>query len=176
MNYNIDSKCLVIFFSKPGQNFYVGNVKVGNTGRMAHMIQEKLQCDIFEIVPTEPYPDDLSQVSKRHDKEKEENARPAIKNKIDNLGEYDTIFFGYPVWNADMPMIMYTFIETYEKELEGKTIIPYCTHEGMDQIKTFINLKKLLKNSKVQRGFGLYGKYVDTSKGKVHKWLNDLQY
>ncbi|OUM59635.1 hypothetical protein PIROE2DRAFT_14782 [Piromyces sp. E2] len=143
---------------------------------MAHMIQEELQCDIFEVLPTNPYPDDLSEVSKRHDKEKSEKASVAIKNKINNIGEYDTIFFGYPVWNADMPMIMYTFIETYEKELENKTIIPFCTHEGMDQIKTFIHLKKILNKSKVQRGFDLYGKYVDTSKEKVHQWLSNLHY
>jgi len=169
---------LVIFFSKPGENFYVGNVKIGNTGRMAHQIQKRLACDLFEVVPTDPYPFTTSDTSKRAKEEVLSKARPAIKNKIENLREYDTIFFGYPVWNADLPMIMYTFIETYTKELNDphKTIIPFCTHEGIDQVQTFKNLKKALPQANILRGFGLYGKYVDTSEAKVIKWLNELKY
>jgi len=59
--------------------------------------------------------------------EKESNARPEIKGDID-IDKYDVIFVGYPIWWSDMPMPVYTFLEAHQ--YEGKTIIPFCTHEG----------------------------------------------
>ncbi|ORX79142.1 flavo protein [Anaeromyces robustus] len=174
-----NSNCLIVFFSKHGQNFYVGNVKVGNTGRMANMIQKYLNCDIFEIVPEIPYPFTTSDTDKRARQEKNNNTKPAIKNKLEkNLNQYDTIFLGYPVWNADLPMIIYTFIEEYGQQLENKKIIPFCTHEGIDQNKPFKIIKDILtiKNCNVLRGFGLYGKYVDNSETKIINWLKELNY
>ena len=58
-------------------------------------------------------------------KEQQEKARPKIKNKIENIDEYETIYVGYPNWWGEMPMILYTFFEDYD--LSNKTITLFCT-------------------------------------------------
>jgi len=141
---------------------------------MAQTMQRILQCDLFEIEPTQPYPFTNSETDKRAKAEQKSNSRPSIKSTIENLKDYATIFLGYPVWNGDLPMILYTFMETYEKDLVGKTVYPFCTHEGMNQIQTFKNVKKALPQSVVKKGFGLYGKNVDRSESKINQWLKEL--
>ncbi len=44
------------------------------------------------------------------------------------MDEYDIVFLGYPIWWAEAPKIIYTFLESYD--FEGKTIIPFCTSGG----------------------------------------------
>ena len=64
---NTDSKVLVVYFSRTGDNYNVGNVEVGNTSMMASYIKEYLNADSFEIVPVEKYPDSyMMNVPRRH--------------------------------------------------------------------------------------------------------------
>ena len=58
--------------------------------------------------------------------EKEQNARPAIKNRVADWDSYDTVFIGCPVWWWTAPMIINTFAESYN--FKGKTVIPFCTY------------------------------------------------
>ncbi|MBQ8018021.1 MAG: hypothetical protein IJ258_07945 [Methanobrevibacter sp.] len=110
-NNNSDSDILVVYFSRTGENYNVGNVEVGNTAMVASYIKEYLKCDSFEIVPIDKYPDNYDECTKVASKEQEDNARPKITDKIDNFDSYNTIFVGYPIWWGDLPMIMYTFLE-----------------------------------------------------------------
>ena len=55
-----------------------------------------------------------------------------------NMEDYDVIFLGYPIWWSDMPMAVYTFLESYD--FSGKTIIPFCTHEGSGLSSTDIEI------------------------------------
>lgn len=74
--------------------------------------------------------------------EENQNARPELSTHIENLEDYDMIFLGYPNWNADLPMPLYTFLEEYD--FNGKTIIPFCPHGGSgfsNTIKTIANLQ-----------------------------------
>ena len=47
---NKDGKTLVVFFSHAGDNYSVGNIKVGNTKIVADYISEITGADQFEIV------------------------------------------------------------------------------------------------------------------------------
>ena len=89
---NVDSKILIVYFSRTGENYNVGNVDVGNTAIMASYIKEYLKTDSFEIVPENKYPDSYDECLKIATKEKEEDARPAIESKLDDISKYDTIF------------------------------------------------------------------------------------
>ena len=172
-----DNKILVVYFSKTGENYNVGTVNVGNTAMMASYIKEYLNADSFEIVPVKKYPDNYKEATEVGKKEQNENARPEIKNKLENLDDYDTIFLGYPIWWGDLPMIVYTFIENYD--LSGKTVIPFNTHEGSGSGGTYNKLKDYLKNSNVNtNGLALTGKNARTESGKEEtiKWLKELGY
>ena len=100
----------------------------------ARMIAREAGADIFEIVPEKEYPhgsyDEVVEIAKQ---EKAVKARPAIKGDV-NVDDYDVIFIGYPNWWGDMPMPVYTFLEKHN--WSGKTVVPFCTHEGSGLSKT----------------------------------------
>lgn len=169
-----NSKVLIVYFSKAGENYAVGNVKVGNTAVMASYIKEQTGGDIFEIVPENPYPDNYDATEKRAEKEKADNARPAIKNKIANLDQYDVIFIGSPIWVYDAPMIMYTFCETYKGELAHKTIVPFCTHEGSGISDLEKLLMRYMPEAKYLDSYDVRGRDIRKSKDKVIDWLKSL--
>lgn len=172
-----NNKILVVYFSKTGENYNVGTVDVGNTAMMASYIKEYLNADSFEIVPVKKYSDNYKESTDEAKKEQNENARPEIKNKLENIEKYNTIFIGYPIWWGDMPMIVYTFLEQYD--LSGKTIIPFNTHEGSGNSGTYTKLKNKLINSNVNtNGLAITGSKARTETGKEEtiKWLKSLGY
>lgn len=176
-NKESSDKKLVVYFSKTGENYNVGNVEVGNTAMMASYIKDYLNADSFEIVPTNKYPDDYEECTKVATKEKNENARPKIQDKVSNFDSYEIIFIGYPVWWGDMPMIIYTFMEEYD--FTGKTVVPFNTHEGSGDAGTYLSIKNKLKNANVNtNGLALQGKVAreNSGKNKTIDWLKELGY
>ena len=174
---NTDSKILVVYFSRTGENYNVGNVEVGNTAMVASYIKEYLKADSFEIIPTNKYSDKYQECLDQANKEKDENARPEIQNKISNFDQYDTIFVGYPIWWGDMPMIMHTFFESYD--FNGKKVIPFNTHEGSGDAGTYSTVQKDLPKANVTTdGLALDGKTArsDDGKQKTIDWLKGLGY
>ena len=142
---------------------------------MASYIKEYLNADSFEIVPVNPYPDDYKETTDQASKEQSDNARPEIKNKIDNFDSYDTIFIGYPIWWGDLPNIMYTFLEQYD--FSGKTVIPFNTHEGSGDAGTYQTIASQLPEAKVNTdGLAIDGKTARTEDGKQQtiEWLKGL--
>ena len=122
-----EKKILVAFFSRAGENYAVGHIEKGNTHIIAEMIAAETDGDLFHIEPVTPYPDDYTECTEVAKQELNVKARPAIKGDI-KVEDYDIIFIGYPNWWGDMPMPVYTFIEKHS--WQGKTVIPFCTHEG----------------------------------------------
>lgn len=108
---------LVVYFSR-----------TGNTQVLAEAAIKHFGTDFYRIEALEPYTDaDIAYYTDcRADREqKDPNARPAIDGKIENIGQYDTIVLGYPIWHGQAPRIISTFLESYD--FTGKTIIPFCT-------------------------------------------------
>lgn len=174
---NTDSKVLVVYFSRTGENYNVGNVDVGNTAMVASYIKEYLKADSFEIVPIDKYPEKYDKCTEVAQKEKDDNARPKIQGKINNFDSYDTVFIGYPIWWGDLPMIMYTFMEEYD--FNGKNVIPFNTHEGLGDAGTYQSIQSKLPNAKVNtKGLALDGKTARSDDGKQQTidWLKGLGY
>ena len=172
-----DSKILIVYFSRTGENYNVGNIEVGNTAMMASYMKEYLNADSFEIVPVDKYPNSYDDCLDVATKEKNSDARPKIQNKIDNFADYDTVFIGYPIWWGDMPMIIYTFLEEYD--FTGKTVIPFNTHEGSGESGTYSTIKDKLSNASVNTdGLALQGQTARTEAGKKETtdWLKKLGY
>lgn len=174
---NEDSNAIVVYFSVAGEVYNVGDVEIGNTAIMASYIKEYLNCDSFEIVPVKPYTTVYNDLIKVAQDEQKNNARPEIKDKIENFDKYDTVFIGYPIWWGDLPPIVYTFIESYN--FEGKTVIPFNTHEGSGSAGTYNTFKSKLTNANVNTdGLALKGSTSRTDKGKDEtiNWLKKLGY
>lgn len=171
-----DSKILIAVFSRAGENYSVGVVEKGNTEIMAENIAEITGGDLFKIEPVIPYPDGYEETKEISTREKDNNERPEIKNKVQNFDEYDTIFLGYPIWYGSYPMIINTFMESYD--FTGKTVIPFNTHEGSGNAGTYTTIKNKLINSNVLEGLAIKGKDAreNSSKQTITNWIKELNF
>lgn len=173
-----NKKILVVYFSRTGEEYAVGNITKGNTAIVAEMIADKTGADTFEIKPAKPYPDAYEACTELAKTELESNARPALAKNIDNLAQYDTIFLGYPIWWSDLPMIVYTFLEG--NDFGGKKIIPFCTHGGSGLAGTERNIARVCPKVEVAEGLAIVGKRCQDEPEKVqqdvNQWLQGLGY
>ena len=170
----VKGKALVVFFSHAGDNYSVGNIKVGNTKIVAGYISEMTGADMFEIA-TSKYDGmayrPLCDLAKA---EQEKGELPEFKGGIKNIKDYATVFVGGPVWWGTYPQVMFTFFSRYD--LNGKTIIPFTTHEGSGLGRCVEDVKKIYPKATVRDGFSISGHDVRSGKAKVEKWLKGLGY
>ena len=168
-------KALVVFFSHAGDNYSVGNIEVGNTKIVADYISEMIGADQFEIV-THKY-DGMAYTPLINLAQEEANngELPEYEGDVDMSG-YDTVFIGGPVWWGTYPQVMFTFFKKHTTDLEGKTVIPFTTHEGSGLANCVEDVKAAFPGAKVTQGFSIYGHEVRTGKAKVEKWLKGLGY
>ncbi len=144
----------------------------GNTEKVAECIQCQTDSDIFEIIPSIPYSDDYDTVVDFAQEEQRNNARPAILDSIDNLDQYDVVFVGFPNWWGDMPMILYTFFDTYD--LSGKTIALFCTSGGSGLLNTVNEVKALEPDASITEGLHIRDHSADDPEEAVSNWLNTI--
>ncbi len=158
---NTSEKTAILYFSA-----------TSTTKKVAQMIHNKIESDLIEILPSEPYTSedlDYSKEDCRANKEQQsDKARPGIKNEID-ISSYDVIYLGYPIWWQDVPKIILTFIDTHD--LTGKKVILFCTSGGSDITTSMDTLKKY--NSKIHF---ITGKRLNPSSQEVNSWISSLNY
>ena len=176
-NTNKNRKVLIAYFSRTGEQYSVGNISEGNTAIIAKMIAAKTGGDLFEIkVTKDNYPKGYSALTEYAKAEKQKNARPEIAGKVAKFADYDTVFIGYPNWWGDMPMPVYTFLESYD--FNNKNVVPFCTHEGSGIGGTESSVKNAAKGSKALKGFAIYGHTAQNERAeaekKVSQWLKEI--
>ncbi len=154
-------KALIVYFSHSG-----------NTESVAEEIQNQTGADIFEIIPETPYTDDYNTLLDVAQDEKRNDTRPSISGTIENIENYDIIYLGYPNWWADMPMILYTFLDTYD--LSGKTIAPFVTSGGSGFSNTINTIKSMEPNAEVAEGLAIRDSAAGDPGDAVAEWLSKL--
>lgn len=152
---------LIVYFSQ-----------TGNTETVANIIHDNVGGDIVKLETTEAYPSDYDELVDYAQQEQQEDARPELSTVIENIEQYDTIFLGYPNWWGDMPMAIYTFLDTYD--LSGKTIAPFITHGGSGLSGTPENIQEEELNASVTEGLAIDGDEASDSSEDVVDWLNSL--
>lgn len=172
------NKAIVVYFSHAGENYGVGNVAEGNTAKVAKEIARRLNADIYEIKEVKPYPTKYDACVDLAKEEQRLNARPAIAGQLPDLSSYKVIFIGYPNWWGDCPMIVYSFLE--KENIDGKILVPFCTHEGSGLGVTASNLQKHFPKAKVvQKGLAIKGtiaqKDAKTTVKAVETWLKAIK-
>ncbi|MCM1145137.1 MAG: flavodoxin [Lachnoclostridium sp.] len=143
------------------------------TEGVAKHIANGLNADIYEIIPEEPYTDaDLNyndNNSRTTIEMNDPDARPAISGSVEDMGQYDIIFLGYPIWWGDAPRILSTFVESYD--FSGKTVVPFCTSGGSGVGSSATNLEQLTEGAEWLEGKRLGG---GDSQDTVMEWVNSL--
>lgn len=168
-----NKKPLIAYYSRKGNNYLNGSIvylEVGNTEVVAKIIQEKTGGDLFEIDTIKTYPEDYTETTNVAMEEKRKNARPELIRVVDQMDLYDVIYLGYPNWWGTFPMAVFTFLESYN--FSGKTIIPFCTHEGSGLGNSERDIRKLCPNAKVLPGIAIRGGSAKNAGNSVKSWLS----
>ena len=148
---------------------------MGNVEFLARAIQEETGGDLFAIETEQQYPGTHDELLDFAAAEGAANARPPLSTHIDNLDEYDVIFLGYPIWNADLPMPMYTFLDTYD--LGGKTVIPFTAHGGSGFAGTIRTIADEEPDAQVEtNGFSVSRNSVSEARSDITAWVASLGY
>ncbi len=156
-----ENNILVVYFSHSG-----------NTLVIANQIRESIGGDIFEIVAVDSYPGDYDVVVEQARKELREEFRPKLKTEVENIESCNMVFVGYPIWWGTTPMPVATFLSEYD--FSGKTIIPFCTHEGSGLGRSVTEIKELCPQSTILDGLAVRGGDVKNAQHEVSEWLREL--
>ena len=165
-------KALVVFFSHAGDNYAVGNIEVGNTKIVADYISDITGADQFELVIHKYDGMAYKPLCDLAKQELEKGELPEFEGELKNLDQYGTVFIGGPVWWGTYPQVMFTFFSKYD--LNGKTVIPFTTHEGSGLGNCVEDVKKAYPNANVTGEFSIYGHDVRDGKAAVEEWLKGL--
>lgn len=150
-------RVLVVYFSA-----------TGTTKSVAKKIKKATGGKLYEIKAADPYTKedlDYNQDNCRANEEQQDgDVRPEIDGTVKNMDRYDIIFLGYPIWWGTEPMIIRTFLESYD--LEGKKIVPFCTSGGSGISGSIKGIKASAENANVVKGKDL----TDASSNSIKKW------
>lgn len=145
----------------------------GNTENIAEHLASILDADLYEIVPQVPYTsEDLNYSNSDCRANREQNdpaARPAISGGVENMGDYEVVFLGYPIWWGDAPKIISTFLESYD--FDGKTIVPFCTSGSSSIGSSADDLAALTQGATWLEGQRFSG---SASRETVSQWVDSL--
>jgi flavodoxin len=165
---------IVIYFSRSGENYFGGELKdieKGNTEVIAEYIQEFTGADLFKVEPEVEYPQDYMKCIDIAKKELEDDARPALRQTLESIDEYDTVYIGFPNWWGTLPMVMFTQLE--QLDFTGKTVKPFVTHEGSAFGSSLKDLAKLCSGAEITKGLSVPGANVYDVKDKVEVWIRE---
>ena len=144
----------------------------GNTEQVAQLIQEATGGDLFEITPAVPYTDDYDELLDIARQEQSDGVRPELAAQVENWGRYDTVFVGYPNWWSDAPMVVYTFLESYD--WTGKTLIPFNTSASGGFGRSLDNLAGSAAGATFLEGISFTERTLEDAQSEVPAWLDGL--
>ena len=167
---------LIAFYSRAGENYFGGayrRISVGNTEKAAEMLAGLTGGKLYKIEQAQPYSDDYRTCVEQAKADWQGNARPVVLDLPKDLDPYDEIYLGYPNYCGTMPMAVYTFLEHYD--FTGKTIHPFCTHEGSGLSHTVQDIQKAAPGAAVTKGLAIHGSSADGAKAALEKWIQEVQ-
>ena len=163
---------LIAYFSRADENYFSGTLRsipVGNTEVVAGLLEELIPADCFKIEPLQPYSADYNECIAEAQDDQRRDARPELREYPDSLDEYDTIYLGYPNYWGTMPMAVFTFLERFD--FAGKTICPFCTHEGSGMGRSEADIRRLCPGATVVPGLAIHGSSASKTQTALKRWV-----
>ncbi|MDE6851961.1 MAG: hypothetical protein K2J67_05670 [Lachnospiraceae bacterium] len=180
------SNVLITYFSRFGNTDYPddidastsasvvldGNERYGTTEYIAGMIKQSVGGDLHLIETKESYSENFDEVREKNHDEMEKNYLPPLKESDLDISKYDMVFIGYPVWATDVPQAVLSFLEEYD--LSGKTVIPFCTHDGYGAGSSYETVEKASHSGKCLDGLAVEAEDVLAAQDTVANWLDSI--
>ncbi|WP_080945517.1 flavodoxin [Pediococcus damnosus] len=163
---------VVVYFSHNGETLLDGKhqqVSFGNTEVVAKAIAQVVDGELVQLIPKQAYPVDYQATLARAKQEMKFEQSPEIGSIKHDFQNEDVIYLGYPIWWGALPMLIQTFLQ--QVDLRGKSVYPFCTHEGSGFGRSFQELQELLPESDVQKGLAVRGSRVTCAQCAVNNWL-----
>lgn len=156
-----EQKILVLYYSQ-----------TGTTAKVAEEIKNQLGADIQRIEVDKPYDGDFQATIERCQKEKDSVDVLTIKSFDYDLSDYDVIFLGYPIWFGSYALpIERMLLDPINIQVEGKTIVPFCTFGSGGLVESTEKLRKELDAAKVIDGYGVRSARMDAMPEEVNRFL-----
>lgn len=146
------------------------DVRYGNVEYVAHLIADATDADLWRIETEHQYPLEHDALLDAAADEQDANARPVLVGTVENLEQYDRIFLGFPNWWYDLPMPLYSFLESYD--LSGKEIMPFTVHGGSGFSGALNTIAELQPEALVyENGLSISRNAVTDCETQVDEWL-----
>ena len=179
-----ETDILIAYISRAGENYnvgeadpdsasasYAGYIEKGNTEIMAEKIAELTGGELYSITVKDPYPEDYQSMLVRAQEELDKDARPELDGELPDLSDKQVIFIGYPIWHGATPRAVLTFLESYD--LEGKTVIPFNTHEGSGKSGTEAEIEESAPGAELLDGLAIQGKVAQEDEERTQELVED---
>lgn len=157
-NQKPGSRTLVAYFSRSG-----------NTRVVAGLIQRATHADVFEIRAAKPYPEEYLATVAQAQQERDSGFEPPLDRYLSNIGEYESIFLGFPIWGTTAPPAIRTFLSKHE--LSGKTVVPFITHGGYGLGDSYAVLASHAPKAHLIDGFSMEADQERKTMEQVERWL-----
>lgn len=143
--------------------------RTGNTRAVAEQIRNRTGGELFEVRTTHAYPEAYRATTDQARREQDSNFRPTLTAQVANMENHKLVFIGYPNWWGTLPMALFTFLESYL--FAGKTLVPFCTHEGSGLGRGPADIARLCPGATVLDGFAVRGGSAASAQANVDTWL-----
>ncbi len=177
---------LIVYFSRWGNTDYHQNVdastsasiileeeqRYGTTEYMARMIQQYTGGDLHLIQTQHAYPEDFDTLREYNHSEMDTEIFPILEESDLDITQYDIVFIGYPIWAMKVPQPIFSFLNEYD--LTGKTIIPFCTHDGYGAGSTYEEIAAAIPEATILEGLALESGEVPDASDTVEQWLREI--
>ncbi|MCI8554785.1 MAG: flavodoxin [Clostridiales bacterium] len=166
------SDSLIAFYSRAAENYRNGELKIldiGNTEAAAGILKNLTGAELFKIEQRQPYSTSYNECIAEAQSDQQRNARPALKAYPESIEPYRLIYLGFPNYWGTMPMAVFTFLEHFD--FSGKTIRPFCTHEGSGMGNSEEDIRRLCPGATVEQGLSLHGSSVWRAGKEVERWI-----
>lgn len=165
---------LIAFYSRRDENYVNGMLKrleVGNTEVAAGIIQKLTGGELFRIEQVQAYSKEYNECIAQAQADQKRDARPELKAYPESMEPYDSIYLGYPNYWGTMPMAVFTFLEHFE--FGGKSIRPFCTHEGSKMGSSVSDIRRLCPDAEVEDGFAIRGGSAERAGKDIEQWIGN---
>jgi len=152
------SRALVAFFTRSG-----------NTRLIAGKVRRDLSADLLEIQPSEPYPEDYDATVAQAEREKQAGYEPPLKESVTEIGAYNAVYLGFPIWGSTAPAVIKSFLSKHD--LTGKDLVPLITHGGYGAGDSLAVLRRLAPRANLRRPFVIRMDQERAILREVSSWL-----
>lgn len=155
------NRTLIIYFSHSG-----------TTKQLADLIQKKTGAEMVRIESEIPYPSGYQETIDEMSRQNKGKIVPPFKKVEVNIQDYDTIFFGYPIWDMRLPPVVRTFLR--DNDFSGKTIIPFNTHAGYGTGKSVNEIKEFAPKANILEVFSIKNNTIKNAQPEVDQWIEKV--